>query len=137
MKALILSLAICLSCLFAQAQTADELFTSKEYVKAIDAYTTVLKAEPENVQALRRLAFCYLNTDNTEMLASMYFEKALKLDPKDAASNYYLGMMSKDALSKQLTAAQRHSLITKAKQYLSAAAELGDADAKKELSTLK
>lgn len=137
MKKLILTLLIACTGLLVNAQTADELFTSKEYVKASDAYSAVVKQEPENIPALRRLAFCYMNIENTEALAKQYFEKVLKLDPKDLYSNYYLGVIWKEALSKELTNDQRTNAKLKAKQYLQTAADLGSDDAKDELKALK
>lgn len=136
MKKLILSLLFAFSVFFAQAQTADELFTSKEYVKAVDAYTSIIKEEPQNLQALRRLAFCYMKIKGTDHLAMTWFEAALKVDPKDMASNYYLGVMIKEALQRELTPDQRKNAISRAKKHLQVAADQGSDDAKTELKTL-
>lgn len=135
MKKLILTLFMACCGLLVNAQTPDELFISKEYVKAADAYSAVVKTEPQNVQALRRLAFCYMNMPGYTHLASIYFEKALKVDAKDLASNYYLGVLYKEAAAKA-EAAKVANLKSQAKRYLQAAADMGSEDAKAELRNL-
>ena len=137
MKRILLTLLIACSALFVSAQTADEYFSKKDFDKAASAYIQILKADSTNVAALRRLAFCYLVSNTNEIQAGIYFEKALRLDPNDVASNYYLGVMAKNALKKDLTQQQRKSAINEAKRYFTKAASLGSDDAKSELLAMK
>lgn len=137
MKKLLTTLFIAFIALTSFAQSADSLFSAKEYVKAVEAYKTELQAQPDNVQALRRLAFCYTNIQNTGALAEIYFKKALALAPNDVASNYYLGKMFKDSLANNLTPAQTKSNKAQAITYFKAAAAAGSEEAVKELGSLQ
>jgi len=137
MKKLLIIISLAFITFGVRAQNADTLMYAKEYVKAAEAYQLRLKEQPDNVVTLRRLGFCYLNIQNTDALAENYFQKALKLDPKDQASNYYLGLMSKKALANNLTPAQRKAITIEAKTYLQNAAAAGSEDAVKELESFK
>lgn len=137
MKKLIITLCLAFIGCFAFSQTADSLFNAKDYVKAVDAYKIELQAQPENVQALRRLAFCYTNIQNTGALAEMYFKKALALAPNDMASNYYLGKMYKESLANNLTPEQSKANKAQAIAYFKTAAAAGSEEAVKELESLK
>lgn len=137
MKKLITTIFIAFIALTGFAQSADSLFTAKEYVKAVDAYKIELKAQPENLQALRRLAFCYTNIQNTGALAEIYFKKALAIAPNDMASNYYLGKMFAASLTNNLTPAQSKANKEQAITYFKTAAAAGSEEAAKELESLK
>lgn len=137
MKKFILSLCFAFISLLASAQIADSLFKSEDYIKAIDSYSAIVKAEPENLQANRRLAFCYMNVVNFKHLAFYYFERALIIDPNDMASNYYYGLLEKEAfLNNDLTVKQKANLKVSATKHLSLAAKLGSEEAKEELKGL-
>jgi tetratricopeptide (TPR) repeat protein len=136
MKTLILAFLIACTGLVVNAQTADEFFDSKQYSKALNLYHKILEEEPQNVKVIRRIAFIYYNSENMSLLAQPWFERALEIDPKDVASNYYLGVMYKESLSQKLTADQRKQAIEKAKKYLNIAADLGSEDAIAELKVL-
>lgn len=137
MKKLFTTLLIAFIALTGFAQSADSLFTAKEYVKAVEAYKVELKEQPNNVQALRRLAFCYTNIQNTGTLAEIYFKKALALTPNDMASNFYLGKMYKESLANNLTPLQSKENKAQAIAYFKTAAQAGSEDAVKELESLK
>lgn len=135
MKKLILSFVFVLALFAAKAQSADELFANKEYSKAVDAYTVVLKNDSTDVKALRRLAFCYSNLVNTDALVELYYKKALYHAPNDMAANFYLGLYYKERISK-VKAVFKQDLTSKAKKYFKAAANNGSEDAKQELLSL-
>jgi len=135
MKKLLITLSLAFISCFAYSQQADSLFNAKDYVKAVPAYKAELQSNPKNLQALRRLAFCYTNIKDTEPLAISYFEKALKVDPNDMASNYYLGKIYKSYISNQQSG-QKVDYAAKAKAHLKAAADAGSPEAIKELETL-
>lgn len=132
-KLLLLVSIIALSC-SVKAQSADELFSKGDYAKAADAYSKLYKADTSNVINARRLAFCYLQTENATHLAPVYFQKALNNNPNDVASNYYMGVYYKQLLTK--VPGDKSEIKNKAVKYLSKAASLGSAEAKTDLSSL-
>lgn len=136
MKKLLLLISIILLGISAKAQSADELFKKGEYAKAADAYAVLYKSDTTNVLNTRRLAFCYLQTENAKHLARYYFQKALNLDANDVASNYYLGVYYKDLLA-QASNDTKKEVQAKAYKYLSKAATLGSDEAKQDLKNLK
>lgn len=59
------------------------LAEDKAYEEAIDLFKKVLKADPEDVDVLYNLGYCYLNTSNGPDTAIVYFQKAYDLLPED------------------------------------------------------
>lgn len=135
MKKLLLFLVLAASSFMVKAQSADELFTKGDYVKAADEYSKLYKADTTNVTTARRLAFCYLQTENAKHLAQYYFQKALNNNPNDMASNYYMGVYYKQLLASPNS--DKVAVKNKALKYLSRAASLGSEDAKADLNDLK
>lgn len=134
MKKMILLFVLAIGFTSLKAQTADELFSKGDYIKAADAYSKLYKADTSNVTNARRLAFCYLQTENAKHLAQYYFQKALNNNPNDMASNYYMGVYYKQLL---VQAPNKAEIKTKAVKYLTKAANLGSEEAKVDLATLK
>ena len=126
MKTLILTLLIACTGLLVNAQTADELFDSKQYSKAYVAYQKLINDDGiKSVKILRRLGYiCYIS-EGQEQRGIGYFNDALKLDPKDVSSNYFLGLLYKQLKENE-----------KAKKHLQIAADLGSNEAKDELKDL-
>lgn len=132
MKKLLFLLFVALASFAVKAQTADELFSKGDYIKAADAYSKLYKADTSNVTNARRLAFCYLQTDNAKHLAQYYFQKALNNNPNDMASNYYMGVYYKQLLAQS---ANKAEVKSKAVKYLTKAASLGSEEAKADLKS--
>ncbi len=51
--------------------------------KAIEQFKRVVKSEPDNINALYNIGFCYLNINNGADSASVYFNKTIDLLSKD------------------------------------------------------
>ncbi len=51
--------------------------------KAIDQFKRVVKLEPDNINALYNIGYCYLNINNGADSASIYFNKAINLLKED------------------------------------------------------
>ncbi|WP_443937077.1 tetratricopeptide repeat protein [Pedobacter sp. MW01-1-1] len=135
MKKLILLSVFCFLVGFAKAQTADELFDKGEYIKALTAYEKVIKVDSTNVKALNRLGFIWMQTGTGTWWPINYFEKALRYEPNNVVSNYYLGLTYKGSIQKY-NEKDRNMVITLAKKYLTIASSLGSDEAKQELKGL-
>lgn len=131
MKKLIILFVLLVGFITVKAQTADDLFAKGDYAKAADAYSKLYKTDTSNVTNARRLAFCYLQTENATHLAPYYFQKALNNNPNDVASNYYMGVYYKQLLAKSL--GNKAEIKSKALKYLTKAASLGSEEAKADL----
>lgn len=59
--------------------------------KAIENFSTAKHYNPNNYQPYSALGIAYINTGNIDKAVSE-LEKALKLNPKDPISNYYMGL---------------------------------------------
>lgn len=140
MKKLLLLIILATSALISKAQTisamADSAFAHQQYDKAFDYYSTIVKTEPTNLKALRRRGFCMMNFQGQELNATRFFDEALKIDPKDPASNYYMGVIYKDAAKKEITKTGKANFKTKALVYLNKASMYGSADAKSAINDL-
>lgn len=140
MKKLLLIIILAVSALISRAQTisalADTAFAHQEYIKAFDYYSEIVKAEPANLKALRRRGFCMMNMKGQELNATRFFNEALKVDPKDPASNYYLGVIYMDAAKQEITKTGKADFKAKAALYLKNAINYGNKDAESAMSEL-
>lgn len=140
MKKLLLIITLTASAFISRAQTvatlADSCFAQKDYNKAADYYEQALKADPNNVKYLRRVGFCFMNFQGQELNATRYFNQALKIEPKDPISNYYLGIVFMDQAKITTDKSQKSDFKAKAKFYLVAAENYGSKDAKSAISDL-
>ncbi|MBD3748955.1 MAG: hypothetical protein IE931_05620 [Sphingobacteriales bacterium] len=124
MKKLLFIFLLLGSMVSAKAQNADSLFKAGKYDKAIEAWKTSY-IDNKDFKTLRRVGFCYLNIEGGKPYAITYFERALKVEPKDATTYYLLGLCYVDDDK------------NKAKSYFETATQLGSEDAKQELFKLQ
>lgn len=140
MKKLILIIILAASALISRAQTisalADTAFAHQQYIKAFDYYSDVVKADPTNLTALRRRAFCMMNFEGQEINATRFFAEALKVEPKDPASNYYMGVIYKDAAKDSKHKTKKADFKAKAGLFLKRAINYGSEDAKSVIKEL-
>ena len=133
MKTILVVISLLLSAFISKAQTvsalADSAFAQKRYGKAFELYSDIVKADPANLKALRRRAFCIMNS-GSELNATHFFSEALKVDPKDPASNYYMGVVFMDAAKDPAHATEKAHFKAQASIYLKKAADYGSNDAK-------
>lgn len=148
MKTLLLAIIFCFNFFLAQAQLskADSLFEAKAYEKAYRAYDRVYEGGQSSIKLFRRMGYILSISENEEQRALSFFKKALRLDPNDAISNYYAGVLCKELLTISIKSATigtvrnngiREQLKEDAVKYLTLAAKFGDEDAKKELLELQ
>jgi len=135
MKKLLIIIILAVSALTSRAQStaldvADKYFANKEYSKASDYYDQVLKADPANVKALRRMGFCIMNFQGQELNATQFFNRALKIEPKDPVSNYYMGVIFMDQAKLASNTNEKSDYKAKAALYLKNAVNYGSEDAK-------
>lgn len=140
MKKLLIIIALAASAFISKAQTvsalADTAFAHQQYIKAFDYYSDIVKTDPANLTALRRRAFCMMNFEGQELNATRFFAEALKVEPKDPASNYYMGVIYMDAAKKEIAKAQKANLKAQAELYLKKAIDYGSRDAKSAIDAL-
>lgn len=79
-----------------QSRLGDAFFAAKKPAQAIDAYQKALSLDSSLTAPLARLASLYTMTNNLEK-ATVFFEKAVKANPKDLQSinnlsSLYLGL---------------------------------------------
>jgi len=134
MRKLILSLFLLFSLVSAKAQTtvqalADSSFAHQDYVKAADYYNQALTINPANVKNLRRMGFCVMNFKGQELSATRYFNDALKLQPNDPVSNYYLGKIYLDAAKRTADNTRKANFKALAQARLKDAAANGSKEA--------
>ena len=68
----------------------EVLVSLKEWDKAIEAFKTVLKTDPNDGNCYFNLGLCYFNKDEIN-LATDNFQKAVDLNPQDIFAHFYLG----------------------------------------------
>ncbi|PLW90000.1 hypothetical protein [Mucilaginibacter sp.] len=140
MKKLLLIIILAASALISRAQTisalADTAFAHQQYNKAFDYYSDVVKTDPTNLTALRRRAFCMMNFEGQELNATRFFAEALKVEPKDPASNYYMGVIYKDAAKDPKHKTEKADFKAKAALYLKNAINYGSKDAESAIGEL-
>lgn len=140
MKKLILILLLAVSALISKAQTlsaaADTAFAHQKYDQAFNLYSEIVKAEPANLKALRRRGFCMMNFKDQELGATRFFAEALAVDPKDPASNYYMGVVFMDAAKDAKIPGDKSDFKAKAALYLNKAVKYGNEDAKAAIKDL-
>jgi tetratricopeptide (TPR) repeat protein len=140
MKKLLLLIILAAASLASKAQTvsalADSAFSHKDYNKAFEYYSDIVKTDPTNLKALRRRGFCMMNFEGQELNATRFFNEALKVDPKDMASNYYMGVVFMDAAKDPNHKSEKEQFKAKAELYLQKAADYGSTDAKSAISQL-
>lgn len=134
MKKLLLLIALSVSALVSHAQTnmevADNYFAKKSYANASGYYNRVLTEDTANVKALRRMGFCAMNLPEDEINAVEYFSRALKIQPKDPVSNYYLGVIFMDKAKQSKDVSAKSDYKAKAALFLKRAISYGSEDAK-------
>ena len=141
MNKILLILLFVVSAFISRAQTtaleiADKYFEQKEYSKASDYYDKVLKAEPENVKALRRMGFCIMNFKGQELDATQFFNRALKIEPKDPVSTYYLGVIFSDKARESKTPKEKADFKAQAAKFLNLASQYGSDAAQSAINNL-
>jgi hypothetical protein len=140
MKRVLLLIAFLASAFISRAQSiqalADSSFAHQEYVKAYGYYTQALKTEPKNVIYLRRAGFSLMNCKGQELNATRFFADAIKLQPKDAVSNYYLGLIYLDAAKQTGSIKEKANFKALAETYLKNASLYGSNEANAALSDL-
>lgn len=140
MKKLILFITLWVSALISRAQTvqalADSSFAKKDYYKAAEYYQQALKADRNNVKDLRRVGYCFINFQGQELSATQYFNRALKIEPKDPLSNYYMGIIFMDAAKNPNHKSEKASFRAKAATYLNLAVNYGSKEAKAAINEL-
>ena len=60
--------------------------------QAIDVYKQVLEKDPKNINAIKGIAYLYLNMKKFED-AKTYYRKAIELDPNDPEAYYSVGVI--------------------------------------------
>lgn len=140
MKTLILIIILATAALSSRAQTvqalADSSFAHQQYSQAFDYYAQVVKADASNVKALRRMGFCFMNFQGQELNATRYFAEALKIQPADPISNYYMGVIFMDEAKKQTDANAKGDFKAKAAVYLNKASSYGSKEAESAVKLL-
>ena len=134
MKKLILILILATAVLSSRAQTtdmatADNYFAAKSYNNAAGYYNRVLTIDTANFKALRRMGYCTINMPGEEIYAAGYFQRALKIQPSDPISNYYMGIIFMDEAKRQTSEAAKSGFKVKAATYLNKAISCGSKDA--------
>ena len=76
----------------------DLMINQKQYAQAIPIYQDILKADPENVDALNSLAQCTKlsqqpPTQETFQKCRQLYQRALAIDPEDFETNFNLGVL--------------------------------------------
>jgi len=134
MKKIIALLMLSAAFLSSRAQTvqalADSSFAHKDYTNAFNYYSEVIKADASNVRAMRRMGFCFMNFNGEELNATRYFSMALKVQPNDPVSNYYMGVVFMDEAKRQTDTGAKNDFKAKAATYLNRAVTYGSEDAK-------
>lgn len=71
-------------------QLAEDFFADENFKKSEDLYEAFVKTEPSNADFNFKLAFCYLQSDETVFSSIAYFEKAAELfKADDNMEEYY------------------------------------------------
>lgn len=78
----------------AYKQKGDELFESKDYDKAIKAYTRCVVIDRNNTDALNGIGACYFNLQNNKKAKSL-FMRVLVIDPKNSNAKTALENLQK------------------------------------------
>lgn len=133
MKKLILIITIAAATLTSRAQSlqalADSSFAHQQYSQAFDYYATIVKDDATNIRALRRMGVCFMSFDGQELSATRFFAQALQLQPDDAISNYYMGIIFMDEAKRQTDKAAKADFKAKAAMYLNKAVTYGSKEA--------
>jgi len=79
-----------LSLLQAQAIAAAE---KQDWTSAIQANQTLLELEPNNISAMNRLGFCYLQQEDVQHARQTY-QKVLEIDAYNSIAKKYLNMLA-------------------------------------------
>lgn len=66
----------------------DKYYKNFDFINAIDEYLKVVSDEPDNLAAVRGLAFSYKNLGNN-IKSEYWFEKLVKLEPSNNENLYY------------------------------------------------
>lgn len=80
-------------------QTANSLYKNKQYELAETRYLEVVKQDKNNLQALYNLGNTYFHL-NQNAKAILYYEKAKKLAPTDAAIEHNLNLVNNKVFNK-------------------------------------
>lgn len=87
-------LLLCAFSSFAQLKKANQYYNNDEYNKAIPLYIGVLKAEPDNIQALEAIANSY-RIIRDYIQAEPYYERLIKQNGIDPVNHLYYATVLK------------------------------------------
>jgi tetratricopeptide (TPR) repeat protein len=75
---------------------ADKRYENMHYAAAIPVYEEVIRQEPENIEAIEKLAYCYKLMNNARMAEGYFAQVAMKSDAKPTSFLRYAQVLSQN-----------------------------------------
>lgn len=116
--------------------SADSAFAHQLYQQAFNDYDQLIKFEPNNGKAFRRLGYICSISEHMTSLAIGDLKRAIEIDPTDHVSYLLLGNIYADMASQEKNPDFKAKQKALAESNYKKAADLGDEDAKVAIKSL-